>query len=69
MADADRLQWIKEKACKGLAVEPELFDDLLEADGAEATIVGFLDGGGFLTRDYQLQYTRFRTYILRLCMP
>eukprot|EP00955_Chlamydomonas_euryale_P073884 361875-Chlamydomonas_euryale.AAC.6 len=49
MADEKRLQWIKQKACKGLAVDPELFDDLLEADGVARTIADFLDGGTLLT--------------------
>eukprot|EP00798_Chlamydomonas_sp_ICE-L_P031817 gene31817-7021_t len=43
MAEAMRLDWIKEKACKGLGVSEELFNEMLE-EGAQP-ITDFLDGG------------------------
>jgi hypothetical protein len=45
MADNARLAWIKEKTCKGLGVDPELFDELAQTEGASNRIAAFLDGG------------------------
>jgi hypothetical protein len=51
MADAARLDWVKEKVCQGLSVEQELFDELLQTDGASSSILEFLDGGEHPPRD------------------
>lgn len=45
MTDAARsLEWVRDKCCSGLGVEPELFDELLQTGGSDA-IVQFLQGG------------------------
>lgn len=45
MSDAARsLEWVRDKCCSGLGVEPELFDELLETGGSES-ILQFLQGG------------------------
>jgi hypothetical protein len=47
MSDFKRLEWLKEKVVHGLGLldEPHLFDQLLEDNDSQSTIVGFLDGG------------------------
>ncbi|KXZ49756.1 DHC2 protein [Gonium pectorale] len=43
MADR-RLEWVREKACLGLSVAPELFEQAISAPETRAKVVGFLDG-------------------------
>ena len=45
MADAARLDWIKEKACNGLNVPAALFTQHLEGESTVALITKFLDDG------------------------
>ena len=45
MADAARLDWIKEKTCNGLGVSAALFSQHLEGESTSAVITKFLDDG------------------------
>lgn len=58
MGEHKRLEWVKEKVIFGLSVEPQLFDELLDDHGAQATIVNFLDGGGVY---FDVCYSFFNT--------
>ena len=40
-----RLSWIKTKACRGLGVDTQLFDEALETGSSDA-LNGFLNGVG-----------------------
>jgi dynein heavy chain len=44
-----RLQWLKAKACRGLCVEPQMFDEALETSDALDAMNGFLNGGADCT--------------------
>ena len=46
MGDAARLDWVKEKACRGLGVDAALFDKHLASEANVALITKFLDEGG-----------------------
>lgn len=47
--DDARLHWIKTKACRGLAVDAQLFDEALETSDAFDALNGFLNGGADCT--------------------
>ena len=46
--DSKRVDWVRDRTCQGLAVEPELFEQLLEDDGHAVLIQNYLDGGQLL---------------------
>ena len=48
-SDDARIQWIKTKACRGLNVDTELFDEALETSDALNAMNGFLNGGADCT--------------------
>lgn len=44
MESESRLQWLREHVCDSLAVEPALFDKLVEDSAAVDLLTSFLDG-------------------------
>lgn len=44
-----RLEWVKEKACLGLGVEPNLFEAAIANPESRARVTAFLDGSEYIT--------------------
>jgi hypothetical protein len=45
MSEHARLEWIREKTCKGLGIDQSIFDQSIQTDAAVASVIKFLDGG------------------------